>query len=270
MQLLSTLDTTFKRSFSSFALKRLEAEKDQWQVPRHLGLIMDGNRRYARKHHIWDTKQKQFGHAQGAEKLEEVLHWCHELGIKIVSAWGLSLDNFRRDRVEVDTILELVKKKSDKFTHHPDAHAKQTRVRFLGELQHLPLDVQDAIHFTEEATKEHDQCLLNICLGYDGREEILTAFRRHLMVQLEQGKNLAQATNALSLEAISSHIYTSGLPDPDLIIRTSGEKRLNGFLLWQSVYTEYAFCPTYWPELSRQDFLQVLKDYNQRERRFGK
>lgn len=264
------LFSSFKYPFSRPPLKQREEEKDRWHVPQHLDIIMDGNRRYARKQQIWNIAQKRFGHAQGAEKLEEFLHWCQEVGIKIVSVWAFSLDNFKRDRAEIDTIFELVKKKSNDIIHRPDIHLKQTQVRFLGELHHLPSDVQDAIHITEEATKGYDQYLLNICLCYDGRKEILTAFSRYLTTQLEQGKNLAQLTNDLSLDAISSHVYTSGLPDPDLIIRTSGEQRLNGFLLWQSTYTEFVFCPAYWPELKKRDFLQCLNEYSRRERRFGK
>jgi short-chain Z-isoprenyl diphosphate synthase len=268
--LFHLLEQSIKQRLYALHLKRLEREAPAWHVPYHLALILDGNRRFAKKHHIWDVSQRRFGHDEGADKLEEILHWCQDFGIKIVTAWIFSTDNFKRDSEEVATIFELVKRKAAEFILRPDVHANRIKIRFLGELEALPIDVQAAIHAAEAATEGYDQYLLNICISYGGREEIVSAVRQHLQTQLAQGKTLAEVAATLSPDAITRHLYTAGLPDPDLIIRTSGELRLGGFLLWQSVYSEYYFCPTYWPEFSRLDFLRALRAYHTRQRRYGK
>lgn len=270
--LLSTKDVFSKLSpLYTISLKFLEAEAGQWRVPYHLGLILDGNRRYAKKHHIWDIVRGRFGYEQGADKLEEFLQWCNGLGIKVISVWIVSITNFKkRDKAEMESIFDQVKRKARAWIENPEIHASKIKIRFLGEIYMLPTDVQEAISAVEEATKNYDQYLLNIYIRYDGREEILGSFRKHLGSQLVEGKDLAQVTNELSMDSITKHLYTSGLPDPDLIIRPGGRIRLSGFMIWQSMYTELFFCSTYWPEFRKLDFLRAIREYNRRERTFGK
>ncbi len=270
MNLFRLIGQGIKQQLYRFSLKRLEKEASGWHIPYHLALILDGNRRFARKRHIWDVSRRRFGHDEGADKLEEILHWCQDFGIKIVTAWIFSTANFKRDAEEVETIFELVKRKAQAFILRPDVHANRIKIRFLGELEALPPDVQAAIRAAEAATEGYDQYLLNICISYGGREEIVSAVRARMQAQLAQGKTLAEVAAAFEPDAVTLHLYTAGLPDPDLIIRTSGELRLGGFLLWQSVYAEFHFCPTYWPEFSRLDFLRALRAYNARQRRYGR
>jgi short-chain Z-isoprenyl diphosphate synthase len=149
-------------------------------------------------------------------------------------------------------------------------HTNQIKVRPIGKIELLPPSLQEAIRDVEEATKNYDEFILNVAVAYGGREEIVEAFRSHLRSEVAAGKDLAQVAEELSVGKITPHLYTSNLPDPDLIVRTSGEVRLSGFLLWQSAYSEYYFCDTYWPGFRKIDFLRAIRDYSQRERRFGK
>ncbi len=256
-----------KRPFYAVYQRRLIAKVCSWTLPHHIGIIMDGNRRYARQSGLFSVNE---GHARGAEKLREVLRWCYEFDIPVVTVWGLSLDNFNRDASELKGLLDLFETKFRELVHHEDVHHYQVKVRYIGNRERLPGGLQKAVLAAEEATAHYDRFVLNIAVAYSGREEITDAFRNYLLDQVGQGRTFEDATKNLDPTVIEPYLYTAGLPEPDLIIRTSGEVRLGGFLLWQSAYSEYYFCDTYWPVFRKIDFLRALRSYSQRQRRMGK
>ncbi len=255
-----------KRFYRAYQ-KQLESEAGTWNIPRHIGVILDGNRRYAKASGL-DNVIK--GHYEGADKLEEVLHWCDELGVEIFSIWIFSLDNFKRADDEVEGILGLIERKMRELVTIKGLHTNQIKVRAMGQIERLPQSLQEAIRQAEEATKDYDKFILNVAVAYGGREEIIEAVRGHLKAEIKKGKDALQIADELSVDTIAPYLYTSNLPDPELIIRTSGEVRLSGFLLWQSVYSEFYFCDTYWPSFRKIDFLRAIRDYSHRKRRFGK
>ena len=268
---LQFIKKKIKQLFYILYQKRLEREASQWQTPYHIGIILDGNRRYAKTEGFFDAAKRQYGHSEGGDKLEEVLHWCDELGVKIVSIWICSLDNFtNRGEDEVKEIFNVIETKMRSLLTIEGLHTNQIKVRPMGKLELLPPSLQEAIRDVEEATKNYDKFILNVAVAYGGREEIVEAFRRYLKSELAEGKGPDEISAELSADKITTHLYTSNLPDPDLIIRTSGEIRLSGFMLWQSAYSEYYFCDTYWPGFRKIDFLRAIRDYSHRERRFGK
>jgi short-chain Z-isoprenyl diphosphate synthase len=245
----------------------LESQAATWRMPRHIGIIMDGNRRFARALGVSDVS---LGHRVGADKLREILDWFFEHDIPVVTVWGFSLDNFNRDTEEVRTLLELFEIKTREMLESPDVHDNHVRVRFIGRRDLLPASLQDAIAAIEHATASYDRFVLNIALAYGGREELSDAFRDYLVHERASGKSLDQAIESFHPKAIERYLYTSGLPEPDLIIRTSGEVRMSGFLMWQSAYSEYYFCDTNWPAFRKMDFLRALRSYDERQRRFGR
>ena len=245
----------------------LNAQAVTWRVPKHIGIIMDGNRRFARLLRATDVA---VGHRLGADKLREMLDWCFEHEIGVVTVWGFSIDNFSRDSQEVQQLLELFELKTREMVDSPDLHDNQVRVRFIGRRDLLPASLQDAIADVERATARYERFVLNIALAYGGREELTDAFRDYLTQQLQTGRDLQQALTAFSHKALERYLYTCGLPEPDLIIRTSGEVRMSGFLMWQSAYSEYYFCDTNWPAFRKVDFLRALRSYDERQRRFGR
>ncbi len=256
-----------ERPFYALYQRRLETEVSTWNLPRHIGIIMDGNRRFARE---LGSASVSYGHARGAEKLHQVLSWCYDIGIPVVTVWSFSLDNFQRDTSEVEALFGLFEEKTRELAHHSEVHTNEVRVRYIGQLKLLPESLQDAIRTAEEATADHRRFHLNIAMAYGGREEITEAFRRYLTAQAEAGRSLAEVAAGFDDRAIEPYLYTSGLPEPDLILRTSGEERLSGFLLWQSAYSELFFCDTYWPAFRKIDFLRALRSHHQRKRRFGR
>ena len=255
-----------ERFFYRAYQRRLESEATAWNIPRHIGVILDGNRRYAKASGLDDVIE---GHYEGANKLEEVLHWCDELGVEIFSIWIFSLDNFKRAAHEVEGILGLIERKMRELVTIEGLHTNQIKVRAMGQIDLLPSSLQEAIREAEEATQHYDKFILNVAVAYGGREEIIEAFRGHLKTEGESDKPIHQIADELTVDKIAPYLYTSNLPDPELIIRTSGEVRLSGFLLWQSVYSEFYFCDTYWPSFRKIDFLRALRAYSQRKRRFG-
>jgi short-chain Z-isoprenyl diphosphate synthase len=246
---------------------RLESKAAGWTVPRHIGFIMDGNRRFARSLGLQTVSD---GHRQGAEKLWEVLSWCYDAGVRVVTVWSFSLENFQRDTAEVKALLELFEVKTKEIAEHREVHSKRVRVRYIGELGLLPESLQEAIRKAEAATAAYDGYVLNIAMAYGGREEITEAIRRYLRDRIAAGDPVERIADELDGAAIGRHLYTSGLPEPDLILRTSGEVRLSGFLLWQSAYSEYYFSDTHWPAFRKIDFLRALRSYHERHRRFGR
>lgn len=255
------------RPFYMLYQQRLEAAASGWRIPRHIGIIMDGNRRFARSQKLGSVNK---GHAIGADKLDDVLNWCEEVGVEVITIWIFSLDNFNRDPEEVSGLMELFEKKFLEMVTHPRVHQNQVRVQFLGKMEALPEPVRKAIVDAEAATAAYQRRVLNVGVAYGGREEIIEAFRRYLNDQASQGADLAEIAANLEPDSIGPYLYTSDLPDPELIIRTSGEVRLSGFLLWQSVYSEYYFCDTFWPAFRKIDFLRALRDFHNRKRRFGR
>ncbi len=256
----------FLKKFIYFSYERLlSREVRKGLMPTHVGLILDGNRRYAREKGFDDVTM---GHKEGARKLDEVLGWCADLGIKIVTIWVLSPDNIKRDKDEVDGLLRIIREKIDELSRSQVIRKNRFRIRILGKIDILPAELKDVIKKVEESTKEYENHILNIAIGYGGREEIVEAVRKAILAKgVDSVDSLA---GSITADEIGKHLYTSGIPDPDLIIRTSGEIRLSGFLLWQSAYSEFYFCDALWPAYRRIDFLRAIRSYQQRTRRFGK
>lgn len=236
------------------------------RLPQHLGLILDGNRRFARGLGI----DERLGHHFGVDKAHEVLGWCLELGIPHVTIWVLSTDNLKRDPVEVEHLLGLFEREARNLAVDARIHANRVRVRAIGQHERFPAAVLASLRDLEAATAHHDGMLLNIAVGYGGREEIVDAVRGLLREAARDGRPLDALADELGPSHIGDRLYTAGMPDPDFVVRTSGEVRLGGFLLWQAAYSEYYFCDALWPEFRKIDFLRALRSYQARERRLGK
>jgi len=231
-------------------------------MPEHLAIILDGNRRYARQHgqDLW------IRHRYGAKKVKEFLDWAFDAGIKVVTLYVFSTENFMRSRKEVDEIMKLAVKNFEDILTDAKIHKHKVKVKAIGRVNLLPKSVQEAIRRAEEATKNYDNCLLNIAIAYGGRAEIIDAIKK-IAEEVKSGKIDIENIDE---KLIEKHLYTSGIPDPSLVIRTSGEERLSGFLLWQSAYSELYFCDVYWPAMRKIDFWRALRTYQMRQRRFGK
>lgn len=235
-------------------------------VPRHVGLILDGNRRYAREYGLPDPLD---AYGRGAEKLDDLLQWCRQLGIPAVTLWVFSTENFSRPAGEVAGILGAVESKLARLACDPRVAQLGVRLRAVGRLELLPDSTLAAIRAAEAATASHQAVTLAIAIAYGGREEIADAVRALLRDQVKRGDAFEQIVEGVTPEAIGRYLYAPDLPDPDLIIRTSGEVRSSGFLLWQSAYSEFYFCDVHWPAFRKVDFLRAVRAYQQRERRFG-
>jgi short-chain Z-isoprenyl diphosphate synthase len=249
----------------------LYARRLLWHVrrspcPRHIGIILDGNRRHGRLLGITEPRAL---YDLGARKLDEVLQWCVELGIAAVTLWVFSTENFRRPAAEVSGILESVAAKLEALAADPVIHKERIRVRAIGRIAMLPKLLCKAIGAAEQATAGYDRMELNIAVAYGGRQEITDAVKSLLCGFKERQATLAEAIDGVTPEAIACNLYTAGAPDPDLIIRTSGELRLSGFLLWQSAHSEYYFADVLWPAFRKIDFLRAIRAYQQRRRRYG-
>jgi len=263
-QLLKNL---VKRPFYSLYLRRLRAKAHTWRRPGHLGIIMDGNRRFARQAGFASALT---GHRLGAEKLGEVLQWCRDTDVGVVTAWCFSLENFQRSTHEVEDLLGLFEAKAREMADGGQIHEHEVRVRFIGRLELLPESLRREIQRVEDATRDYSRLQLNIAMAYGGREEIADAFRRHIHERIDTGEDIETILGNLGADSISSYLYTSGQPEPDLILRTSGEVRHSGFLLWQSAYSEFYFSDANWPAFREIDFLRALRAYDARQRRFGR
>lgn len=246
--------------------RRLLREVKQGPMPRHIGLILDGNRRFARELGLQDPLA---GHRMGADKLEEVLDWLEELDIRFTTLFALSTENLSRSPVELNGLLELIEAKMRAIAVDPKIHQKGVRIRAVGRIELLPTSLQEAIALAEESTREHESFTLNLAVGYGGRQEITDAVSSLLRDWGRHGTSPARIAEQITPEDIGKYLYTYDLPDPDLIIRTSGEVRLSGFLLWQSAYSEFYFCDPYWPAFRKIDLLRAIRSYQQRKRRFG-
>jgi tritrans,polycis-undecaprenyl-diphosphate synthase [geranylgeranyl-diphosphate specific] len=241
----------------------LYRQLDKKLAPKHVGIILDGNRRYARKHGI---EVPWFGHQKGAAKVLEVLRILWEANVKVCTIYAFSIENFQRSKAEVNEIMALAKEKFSEVIGNPDVHKHKVRINAIGRVDLLPKEVQDAILAAEEETKEYKDHILNVAIGYSGRAELVDAVHA-IAVKIENGEMSAADVNE---DVIEDNLYTTGVPDPDLIIRTSGEERLSGFLLWQSAYSELYFAQIYWPAIRKIDIWRALRSYGERSRRYGK
>jgi short-chain Z-isoprenyl diphosphate synthase len=247
--------------------RRLLTQVRAFAVPRHIGLILDGNRRYGRRYNLSHPDDV---YMFGANKLDELLDWCIELDIPAITLWVFSTENHKRPPEEVSGILAAIERKLKHLAGDSAFHSRQIRVRAVGRLELLPSTTLAAVRAAEAATKDYCGMHLTIAAAYGGREEIVDAVRAFLREELAQDKTLQEVIDLVTPDAIGRSLYAPDLPDPDLIIRTSGEIRLSGFLLWQSVFSEFYFTDVYWPAFRRIDFLRALRAFQQRQRRFGK
>jgi short-chain Z-isoprenyl diphosphate synthase len=239
---------------------RLEASLSPPSIPRHVGVMCDGNRRWARSAGLADVSG---GHQKGADKIFELLQWCQETGVEVVTLWLLSTDNLSRPAAELEPLLRIIEETVRELV------AESWHVNPMGALDLLPADTAQVLKDAGEATATNSGLLVNVAVGYGGRREIADAVRSLLQEQATRGTTIEELAEILSVEHIAEHLYTAGQPDPDLVIRTSGEQRLGGFLLWQSAQSEFYFCDAYWPAFRRVDFLRALRSYAARQRRFG-
>lgn len=240
-------------------------ESAKADLPRHIAVLCDGNRRWARDAGHEDVS---YGYRMGAAKIAEMLRWCQEAGVEMATVYLLSTENLQRDPDELSSLIEIITDVVEEIC----APANQWSVRTVGDLELIGEEparrLRDAVESTQAETATgifH----VNLAVGYGGRQEIVDAVRALLGKELANGATGDQLIEAVTAEAISENLYTSGQPDPDLVIRTSGEQRLSGFLLWQSAYSEMWFTEAYWPEFRRVDFLRALRDYTARHRRYG-
>ena len=263
--------------------RRLAARIDPATVPHHVGVILDGNRRWAKSMGFGAAQ----GHKRGADKIEEFLGWAEQMGVQVVTLWLLSTDNLSRDPAELSPLLDIIAHAVDEL-----AETGRWSLRLVGAVDLLPEPLAERLraavirsrpasagasesdgaagHAVKTAEVEDRRMQVNIAVGYGGRQEIADAVRELLRERAAAGASLEEVASSLSEEDITEHLYTKGQPDPDLVIRTSGEQRLSGFLLWQSVHSEYYFCEVNWPAFRRVDFLRALRDFASRERRLGR
>lgn len=230
--------------------------------PRHVGVILDGNRRWARASGIDDVTH---GHRRGAEKIADLLDWCRQAGVEVVTLWLLSTDNLSRPQAELTPLLEIIEGVVDDLA----APQRPWQISVVGALDLLPPETAQVLKAAAERTTGRPGPAVNVAVGYGGREEIADAVRSLLHEHAEAGTPIEQLAEILDVDHIADHLYTRGQPDPDLVIRTSGEQRLSGFLLWQSAHSEFYFCDALWPDFRRVDFLRALRDYAARHRRYG-
>ncbi|WOQ16030.1 isoprenyl transferase [Raineyella sp. W15-4] len=243
---------------------RLTAELDPVALPQHVAVLADGNRRWARANA--PGQPLVTGYRAGAGKLKEFVEWCDELGIPIVTLWVLSTDNLRRAvSEELEPLLEVIADLVEGM-----AATGRWRVQPVGALDLLPCPVAERLRAVERATADSDGMHINVAVSYGGRHELRDAVRDLLREKAAEGRTIQDVAETLDIDEIGEHLYTAGQPDPDLIIRTSGEQRLSGFLMWQSAHSEFYFCEALWPDFRKVDFIRALRSYAQRERRYGR
>ncbi len=250
------------KKINEFRNFKLVEEIKRNSVPGHVAIIMDGNRRFATGLGL----APDAGHLFGRDKIEEVLGWCFELGIKNLTLYAFSTENFKRDSSQVKTLMKLCKEEMNKAAKDSRIHKNQVKVRIIGHIEALPEDIRESAKDLLNETKNYDKYSLNIALAYGGREEILRAIQN--IANDVKKDNLK--INEITESTVSKYMYTKGLPDPDLILRTSGEERISNFLLWQLAYSELYFSDVFWPAFSKRDFLKAIRTWQQRKRRFGK
>ena len=240
--------------------RRLVAHLPAERLPRHVGVMLDGNRRWARANGA-NTAE---GHQAGAANISPLLGWCEEVGVEVVTLWLLSTDNLNRPAAELTPLLGIIEDAVAGL-----AAQQRWRLNPVGALDLLPVQTSRRLKEAAESTSDVTGMLVNVAVGYGGRREIADAVRSLLHEHAAQGTSIEELAEFIDVEHIAEHLYTKGQPDPDLVIRTSGEQRLGGFLLWQSAQSEFYFCEAYWPDFRHVDFLRALRAYAERERRYG-
>lgn len=242
--------------------KRLLKEVQEGKAPNHLAIIMDGNRRFAQELGLGKTE----GHLKGRGKLEEVLNWCLETGVRILTVYAFSTENLTRDSEEVEELMRLFEDSFYKVAGDERIYQHKIKIKVLGDTDLLPDNVQKAINHAQGKTKDHDQYFFNLAIMYGGRQEIIMAIRKIA----ETVKSGELAPSEIDEKTFAKYLYTADLPDPDLVLRTSGEERISNFLLWQLAYSELYFTDVYWPGFRKIDFLRAIRTYQKRARRYGK
>lgn len=240
--------------------RRIEASLAPERVPRHVGVVLDGNRRWARAAGADDVSR---GHRKGADKIAEFLGWCDDLGVEVVTLWLLSTDNLARSRQELDPLLHIIEDTVQTLA------GRGWRINPMGATDLVPADTARVLKEAADATSAASGPIVNVAVGYGGRREITDAVRSLLSQHASRGTPLEELAQSIDVDNIAEHLYTRGQPDPDLLIRTSGEQRLSGFLLWQSAHSEFYFCEAFWPDFRKVDFLRALRAYGERHRRYG-
>ena len=245
----------------------LRAQIARGLLPEHIAVILDGNRRFAENS---GSVSVSAGYRQGAHKVYELLDWCQDLGIDQVTLWVLSTDNLKRPPEQVESLCHVIEEEIVEIAQRQAESQTPRQIRFFGQLDALTPTLRESLSAAREMTEGYDQYYLNIGIAYGGREEIVDAVRDLLVKYEQEGSGLKEAAQRVSVGEIGSHLYLKGIPEPDLIIRTSGEVRLSGFLLWQSVHSEFYFCDAYWPAFRNIDFLRAIRSFQQRKRRYGR
>ena len=238
---------------------RLVRALDFSKTPHHVGVILDGNRRWAKAN---PSNSDPNGHKAGANKIIEFLGWCEEADVHVVTLWLLSTDNFKRSSDEIEELLKIIGDTVDDL-----AATGRWNIKAVGALDLLPPWLSEKLASLQPI--QEGGLEVNVAVSYGGRREIVDAVKNYLSQEEKAGHSLDQAKEKLTTDDISKFLYTAGQPDPELLIRTSGEQRLGGFLLWQSALSEFYFCEAYWPDFRRVDFLRALRAYSLRQRRFG-
>ncbi len=238
-------------------LKDIKKEK----VPDHIAIIMDGNRRFAKEMGMEPSE----GHVKGKDKLEELMEWCLELDIRILTVFAFSTENTKRNPEEVDYLMDLFENNLLKLGDDDRIHENEIRVTVMGQRDILPENVRESIEYAEEMTKDYDEYYYNIALAYGSRQEIIQAIKK-VAQKVKEGR---MDVDDIDENVFSNYLYTADFPDPDLVLRTSGEERVSNFLLWQLAYSELYFTDVYWPGFRKIDLLRAIKTYQMRHRRFG-
>ena len=232
------------------------------EIPNHIAFIMDGNRRYAQEVLGKSTFE---GHKLGKDKINEVTHWCKDLGVKHLTIFAFSTENFNRDPEEVDYIMDLIEQTLYEFADDDEVHGLRANLKIIGDRSLYPERVLKAVEYAEERTKDYDNLTVHMAIGYGGRQDI-TDTVRSIAQKVKDGE---LEPDDITESLISSYISTKDVPDPDLLLRTSGEIRVSNFLLWQMAYSEFYFTDVYWPGFRYIDLLRAIRDYQKRKRRYG-
>jgi short-chain Z-isoprenyl diphosphate synthase len=243
-------------AYEARLVRRLPADR----LPKHVGVMLDGNRRWART----VGRDTAHGYRAGAANISPMLEWCEEVGVEVVTLWLLSTDNLNRPPDQLQGLLTIIEEAVEDL-----AAQQRWRLHPVGALDLLPAETARRLKEAADSTRDVDGLIVNIAVGYGGRREIADAVRSLLQEHATKGTSIEELAEVIDVEHIAEHLYTKGQPDPDLVIRTSGEQRLGGFLLWQSAHSEFYFCEAYWPDFRKVDFLRALRAFGERERRFG-
>ena len=249
-------------AYSTYESK-LEKEVFALPVPKHVAIIMDGNRRYARE--VLKAENTNKGHEMGKDKLKEVLEWCIKADVRVLTVYAFSTENFSREEEEVDFLLNLIKEMMFSLGDDERIHKNKVRVKMIGDRSIIPDELREAVEYAESRTKDYTDYHFNVAVAYGGRQEIISAVKRVAQMVKDGEMDVDDITE----DSISVNMYTSDDPDPDLVLRTSGEFRLSNFLIWQMAYSELYFTDIYWPGFRYIDFLRAIRSYQQRNRRYG-